>query len=91
MKERKHSKFQNLTSGIPIEGSVDGEVIENDVKSTSLVQKTSESIIEARVLMSQLIRGDDESKNFYWNILERELKKSTYKPLSERIKLGLII
>ena len=62
MKEKIYNRFQNLTSGIPIEGSVDGEVIENDVKSTSLVQKTSESIIEARVLMSQLIRGDDESK-----------------------------
>ncbi|KKU16147.1 MAG: hypothetical protein UX25_C0042G0004 [Candidatus Woesebacteria bacterium GW2011_GWC2_45_9] len=71
MDERKLNRFQSLINGIPPEGSraggeiVRGEVVDgNDAtnNSLSLAQRTSESILEARVLMGQLVRGDDESR-----------------------------
>lgn len=45
-----------------------------DIKNISLVQKTSESIIEARILMGQLIRGDSESKKLLLEYLREGIE-----------------
>lgn len=58
----KLSRFQSLINGIPSERPIEGEVVDIESRGSSLAQKTSESILEARVLMGQLVRGDDESK-----------------------------
>lgn len=78
MREKGSSRFQNLINGTPESRSddstrpVDGEIVEssgtNEVGSSfSIAQKTSESILHLRVLMGQLIRGDDESKRLLLN------------------------
>lgn len=64
------SRFQSLIKGIvpepkqtPPEDLIQGEVFDPQAENgTTLVQRTSESILQARALMGQLVRGDDESK-----------------------------
>lgn len=46
----------------PFERTNQNSVFSREVVRASIAQKTSESILQARTLMGQLIRGDDESK-----------------------------
>jgi len=66
----KLTRFQSLIQGVPQErpnepvGPVEDEIVEsgNIENDLSLAQRTSEGILQLRVLMGQLVRGDDESK-----------------------------